>query len=135
MDAGQLPPWQQLPYFQTPRGRSLTPSPGVGTQVVGYDNMRVLLAIVCSSGQAVVSTEYNDTVNSKGIILIPNSLPLVIDHYTWGPLCNAEWWVNTNGSIYFWTVSLSKWPQPGIRATNPPQPAWYKRLYQIVKGG
>ena len=113
----------------------MTPTPGVGTLIVPYDNMRVLLVLTCSSGQAVVSTERNDTINSNGIVLTPSLPPLIIEHAVWGPLTNAEWWVNANGSIYYWSVSLAKWPSPNGRIVSPPATPWYTRWAKILTGG
>jgi len=120
-----LPPWDQLPYFQTLESGLVTASggPGQSTLIVPGDPMRVLLVLSTSisSGTMVVTSSSTDATAGNGIALANTNLPLVINQAWWGPLTASAWYIAAGvmGSIYYKALTMKEWPRKrGKRATS-----------------
>lgn len=114
--ARRLPPWKEVPYFQTPIIlNTAIPTPNKWVQVAPGDTNRVVLLLQCNLSNIFVSPDPSQTPG-VGFLLSPNALPLEITEARHGPLCTTAWYASItsafpNAAVTVAMVSLREWPQ------------------------
>lgn len=109
----QLPPWDEIPYFQPVRETTFTqggaPAP---LQVADANPMRVALIFGVPGGGATVQVSTNPAVTGTlGLNIANSQFPFTLLQKDVGPLVSAAWYmIGTAGAkITVIEVLLSRW--------------------------
>ena len=111
----RLPPWKEVPYFQSPTiANVLVPTPNKWIPIAPADTNRVVLLLQCSNANMFVSFDPTQAPG-VGFQVSPNALPLEITEAKFGPLCTAAWYASLtaaipNAAVTVAAVVLREWP-------------------------
>lgn len=113
----QLPPWQEITYFDAPKITTIDLSSGVGAWnlVVGANPQRV--AMILSFGQ-VCRFSPDPTISTVAGLQCSQYLPnVVIREAETGNLCAQAWYASpsTAGTVTAIEILLRQWPDEGER--------------------